>query len=258
MDAPAEQGEDVRPSCASPRHLTGCGLSAPRDPGRRCRHTGLLLLEDLGDALFARVLAATRRARPSSMPPRPMLLAALQRRPRPGRLPAYDARDHGASRPALAYDRYWLGRRRRRCRRQRRRCRRRAGGRACGAAALVAGAGAARLSRRKPVLAARARRVSRGSGCSTSRTPGSAIRPMIWSRCCSDARRDVSPETEAAMIARLLRHATGMTPRDSAPPMPLLSARSATCGSSASLPGCRCDHGKPHYRRSHAPRLGAI
>ncbi len=59
MDAPPEKGEDVRPFTAIARFLRDQGLSAPaiyaEDADR-----GFLLLEDLGDALFARVLAADR------------------------------------------------------------------------------------------------------------------------------------------------------------------------------------------------------
>ncbi|MEL6609823.1 MAG: phosphotransferase [Pseudomonadota bacterium] len=55
MDAPKERGEDTRPFLAIARVLSDQGLSAPRilaqDTG-----TGVLLLEDLGDALFARWL----------------------------------------------------------------------------------------------------------------------------------------------------------------------------------------------------------
>jgi N-acetylmuramate 1-kinase len=54
MDAPPERGEDVRPFLAVTGWLRGLGLSAPEvlaaDAG-----AGLLLLEDLGDDLFARV-----------------------------------------------------------------------------------------------------------------------------------------------------------------------------------------------------------
>jgi len=57
MDAPPDKGEDVRPFVAVARFLRDRGLSAPAiyaaDP-----ESGFLLLEDLGDALFARVLAA--------------------------------------------------------------------------------------------------------------------------------------------------------------------------------------------------------
>ncbi|MCV3269992.1 aminoglycoside phosphotransferase family protein [Roseobacter sinensis] len=55
MDAPPDKGEDVRPFVQIATYLTGLALSAPeifaQDPAR-----GFLLLEDLGDALFARVL----------------------------------------------------------------------------------------------------------------------------------------------------------------------------------------------------------
>lgn len=55
MDAPPEKGEDVVPFVRIAGHLHGLGLSAPRimaeDHAR-----GFLLLEDLGDDLFARVL----------------------------------------------------------------------------------------------------------------------------------------------------------------------------------------------------------
>lgn len=54
MDAPPERGEDVRPFVAVTHWLRGQDLSAPAliaaDADR-----GLLLLEDLGDALYARV-----------------------------------------------------------------------------------------------------------------------------------------------------------------------------------------------------------
>jgi aminoglycoside/choline kinase family phosphotransferase len=55
MDAPPPK-EDVRPFIAIARHLTGLGYSAPlllaENP-----EAGLLLLEDLGDATFTRLLA---------------------------------------------------------------------------------------------------------------------------------------------------------------------------------------------------------
>lgn len=56
MDAPPETGEDVRPFIAIDRHLRSLGFAAPEilaeDPDQ-----GFLLLEDLGDALFARQIA---------------------------------------------------------------------------------------------------------------------------------------------------------------------------------------------------------
>jgi len=57
MDAPPETGEDVRPFTAIARHLRGIGLSAPEIYAEDAAH-GFLLIEDLGDDLFARVLDA--------------------------------------------------------------------------------------------------------------------------------------------------------------------------------------------------------
>ena len=55
MDAPPEKGEDVRPFTAIARHLAGLRLSAPVIYAEDAAH-GFLLIEDLGDDLFARVL----------------------------------------------------------------------------------------------------------------------------------------------------------------------------------------------------------
>lgn len=56
MDAPPEKGEDVGPFIAIAEYLSGIGLSAPKilekDEGG-----GFLILEDLGDDLYARVVA---------------------------------------------------------------------------------------------------------------------------------------------------------------------------------------------------------
>jgi aminoglycoside/choline kinase family phosphotransferase len=54
MDAPPERGEDVRPFLTIARHLAGLGLSAPAVLAEDAA-AGLLLLEDLGDGLFARL-----------------------------------------------------------------------------------------------------------------------------------------------------------------------------------------------------------
>ena len=55
MDAPPETNADIRPFITIARHLTNIGLSAPQiyseDPA-----SGFLLLEDLGDDLFARII----------------------------------------------------------------------------------------------------------------------------------------------------------------------------------------------------------
>lgn len=54
MDAPPNRGEDIRPFIAIAEHLAGLGLSAPRILARDPEN-GFLLLEDLGDDLFARI-----------------------------------------------------------------------------------------------------------------------------------------------------------------------------------------------------------
>ena len=53
MDAPVEKGEDIRPFAAITDLLRARGLSAPEIFARDPAH-GFLLLEDLGDALYAR------------------------------------------------------------------------------------------------------------------------------------------------------------------------------------------------------------
>jgi len=55
MDAPADKGEDVRPFCAIADHLRGIGLSAPKIL-HADEANGFLLIEDLGDDLFKRVI----------------------------------------------------------------------------------------------------------------------------------------------------------------------------------------------------------
>ncbi|WP_161862546.1 tRNA (adenosine(37)-N6)-threonylcarbamoyltransferase complex ATPase subunit type 1 TsaE [Algicella marina] len=55
MDAPPEKGEDTRPFIAVTALLRSAGLSAPAIHAL-APEQGFLLLEDLGDALFARVL----------------------------------------------------------------------------------------------------------------------------------------------------------------------------------------------------------
>jgi aminoglycoside/choline kinase family phosphotransferase len=54
MDAPPDQGEDIGPFVAIAQHLAGIGLSAPAILAEDRDH-GFLLLEDLGDDLFARL-----------------------------------------------------------------------------------------------------------------------------------------------------------------------------------------------------------
>lgn len=56
MDADPAKGEDVRPFIKIAQHLLQAGLSAPQIYQQDTQN-GFLILEDLGDALFARVLA---------------------------------------------------------------------------------------------------------------------------------------------------------------------------------------------------------
>ncbi|MCE8005536.1 tRNA (adenosine(37)-N6)-threonylcarbamoyltransferase complex ATPase subunit type 1 TsaE [Aestuariivita sp.] len=56
MDAPIDRGEDVRPFIAIAEYLIALGLSAPRILARNVE-AGFLILEDLGDDLYARVVA---------------------------------------------------------------------------------------------------------------------------------------------------------------------------------------------------------
>lgn len=55
MDAPRDKGEDVAPFISVAQYLMGIGLSAPRILAQD-KDAGFLLLEDLGDDLFARVV----------------------------------------------------------------------------------------------------------------------------------------------------------------------------------------------------------
>ncbi|MCF6314840.1 MAG: phosphotransferase [Marinosulfonomonas sp.] len=55
MDAPPKTREDIQPFVAITTHLTGLNLSPPRILAQDKQH-GFLLIEDLGDALFARLI----------------------------------------------------------------------------------------------------------------------------------------------------------------------------------------------------------
>lgn len=106
MDAPAEKGEDVRPFVAITNHLRSVGLSAPEiiaeDP-----ENGLLLIEDLGDDLFARVMAADAALEVPLYQASVDVLLQLHRSEAPD-LPRYDA-DAMTDKAALAFDWYRRG-----------------------------------------------------------------------------------------------------------------------------------------------------
>ena len=89
MDAALPE-EDVRPFVTLARHLAGLGYSAPAILGTDAA-AGLALLEDLGDALYTRLLAGADA--PDEMTlygPAIALLADLHRHPPPAATPPYD------------------------------------------------------------------------------------------------------------------------------------------------------------------------
>lgn len=106
MDAPADKGEDVRPFIAIAQHLTDAGLSAPRILHADTQ-AGFLLLEDLGDDLFARVLTGQPALEEPLYTAAVDVLVRLHDVPVPT-VPAYDvARTVGLA--ALAFDWYQRG-----------------------------------------------------------------------------------------------------------------------------------------------------
>jgi aminoglycoside/choline kinase family phosphotransferase len=90
MDAPPERGEDVRPFLAVTEWLREHGLSAP-GPLAADLAAGLLLLEDLGDELFARHAARHPQNEADLYAAAVDLLAALARLTAPDRIGSGDA-----------------------------------------------------------------------------------------------------------------------------------------------------------------------
>jgi tRNA threonylcarbamoyl adenosine modification protein YjeE len=103
MDAPPDRGEDVSPFVAIARHLSGLGLSAPQILAAD-EEAGFLLIEDLGDDLFARVLQAGQADEATLYTAAADVLTALHAAP-PARVAAYDA-PLMTELAALAYDKY--------------------------------------------------------------------------------------------------------------------------------------------------------
>ncbi len=106
MDAPPEKGEDVRPFLHIARHLSAAGLSAPRILAEDT-HRGILLIEDLGDDLFARVIPAHPELEETLYATATDVLLALHRVPAPELAP-YDA-DRMTELAALAFTKYRVG-----------------------------------------------------------------------------------------------------------------------------------------------------
>lgn len=107
MDAPAARGEDVAAFARIARHLSGLGLSAPRILAEDTAN-GFLLLEDLGDALFARVLDAAPERETALYQAASDVLVELHGHTAPSALATYSPRVM-ADMAALAFDWYLLG-----------------------------------------------------------------------------------------------------------------------------------------------------
>ncbi len=89
MDAPPEKGEDTRPFIAIAHHLRDHGLSAP-DIYAMDIENGFLLIEDLGDAIFARVLERDAALGKTLYVAAVEALAVLAKAPLPSGIDAYD------------------------------------------------------------------------------------------------------------------------------------------------------------------------
>ena len=90
MDAPPARGEDVRPFTRIAQHLRGLALSAPAIIAEDAAN-GFLLIEDLGDDLFARLLAADPTREAELYVTATELLADLHAAPLPEGIAPYDA-----------------------------------------------------------------------------------------------------------------------------------------------------------------------
>ncbi len=92
MDAPPGKGDDPASFLAIAAHLTSLGLSAPRCLAQDLT-AGFLLLEDLGDAIYARVLEADPAAEISLYAAATEVLVHMQAAPAPAGLPDLSAQD---------------------------------------------------------------------------------------------------------------------------------------------------------------------
>ena len=106
MDAPPDKGEDVRPFVRIARFLRTQGLSAPAVLAQDESH-GFLLLEDLGDDLFARVIPRDASLELPLYEAATDVLIALHKATPPALAP-YDA-DTMTPLAALAFDWYQVG-----------------------------------------------------------------------------------------------------------------------------------------------------
>lgn len=96
MDAPPGKGDDPAQFIAIARHLHKIGLSAPQIMEQDLIN-GFLLLEDLGDALFARLMAEAPQVETSLILVATDVLITLQGQPAPLGLPDLGAADWAAA-----------------------------------------------------------------------------------------------------------------------------------------------------------------
>ena len=197
MDAPPEKGEATGPFVTMARHLRALGLSAPAILAEDAAH-GFLLLEDLGDDLFARVLDHTPALENSLYAAATDTLAHLQSQPVPPGLPLHAA-DFMAGAAGLSVSWYAFA----------------VTGRRCDPAPLIAAMARALATHcsAPPVLVLRdyhaenllwlpdraglARVGLLDFQMGSIGQPGYDLISLL-----QDARRDVAPATEAAMIVR--------------------------------------------------------
>lgn len=92
MDSPPGAGDDVADFVRIAAHLSGIGLSAPRIYEADL-DAGFLLLEDLGDALFTRVVTDDPGLEPALYDAAVDVLLALQSQPAANGVPDLSARD---------------------------------------------------------------------------------------------------------------------------------------------------------------------
>lgn len=92
MDAPPGKGDDPAEFLAIAQHLLSLGLSAPRCLAQDLEH-GFLLLEDLGDGIFARLTAADPALEAPLYAAASDVLAHMQAHAAPAGLPDLSAAD---------------------------------------------------------------------------------------------------------------------------------------------------------------------
>lgn len=205
MDAPPEKGESIAAFVRIARHLREQGLSAPEILAQD-EANGFLLLEDLGDDLFARVVRRQPELEQTLYAAATDALVALHAAPLPKLepygprvlaelaglvLPAYRDAILGAPRcpPAGPVHRP-------------------TGRHPARHAAWRCGAGAARFSRREPAVAAGPRRRGR-VGMLDFQDARAGHRAFDLMSLLQDARRDVPAAIEMQMIDRYIA-ATGV------------------------------------------------